>query len=124
MLRVESTEVINRPIEEVWSYISDPRKTPEYSRSAREREILSAGPIGKGTRYRNVDRLLGRRFEYEAEVIEYDAPTRWVGRVVNGPVEAEWQETLEPSQEVLGSPASQRPRDSGGSSGSSRTLSS
>lgn len=95
MLRAEATVVIDRPIEEVWSHVSDPRNELEYSHGAVEREVVTEGPIGKGTRVRGVDRFLGRRIEAEYEVTEIDPPTRLASRTVRGPFDARFTMMLE-----------------------------
>ena len=72
MTNVEVSIVINRPLEEVFVFLSDLRNNLKWRSGMIEAEKTSAGPIGVGTTYRMVNDLFGRRIEGEAEVTEYE----------------------------------------------------
>ncbi|MBI2237455.1 MAG: SRPBCC family protein [Actinobacteria bacterium] len=99
MLRAEATEVIARPIGEVWAYLGDPRNELEWQSSAVEREPVGGGPQEKGSRVRSVDRLIGRKLEFLWEVTEHEPPTRVAYRIIEGPFQGEMHLTLEPVEE-------------------------
>ena len=54
MFKLEVSEVINRPVEEVFAYISNPENDSLWQSDTAETEITSEGPIGVGTTYRDV----------------------------------------------------------------------
>ena len=61
-MRVEESVEINRPVEEVFSYASDPEHFPEWSGIILE--VQNAGPVvlADGERVTTVSKFLGRRF--------------------------------------------------------------
>ncbi len=91
----EASTVIEGPIDRVWEFIDRPENELLWQSAAVEREILTEGPLEKGTRIRQVDRFLGRRLETEWEVVEHHEYVR-MDRTISGPIamEAGWR--LEP----------------------------
>ena len=72
MARVENSVVINRPVEEVFAFMSDVEKAALYESGVEERVLTSEGPMGVGSTGRDISRFLGRRMEYTPEVIGYE----------------------------------------------------
>ncbi len=89
MPKMEVSEIIERPIAEVWAYIEDPRNELEWQSAARERAPLDDSPTGKGTRFRGVDGFLGRKLTFVWEVTEHEPEDCLVIRAAEGPMEAE-----------------------------------
>ncbi len=98
MIKFEITEVVDRPAEEVFAYLTDAEKLPEWQSMVSESRQNSPGPIGVGTRVTNVRNFLGRRIESEAEVTAYESPRRFDLRVVSGPIPFQISHTLEPRE--------------------------
>lgn len=98
MPRVEISEQIDRPVEEVWAYTSNPHNHVQWQSSARDREVITDGPLGKGSRIRGVDQFLGRKMEYVDEITEWEPNRRFSLRQVEGPVPSEMHATLEPAE--------------------------
>jgi polyketide cyclase/dehydrase/lipid transport protein len=71
MTNFESSIVINRPLVEVFAFLSDLENNLKWRTGMIEAKKTSAGPIGVGTTYRMSNNLFGRRVEGEAVVIEY-----------------------------------------------------
>ncbi len=95
MIRFEITEMVDRPAEEVFAYLTDAEKLPEWQSMVSESRQVSPGPMGVGARVTNVRNFLGRRIESEAEVTAYEPPRRFDLRVVSGPVPFQISHTLE-----------------------------
>jgi uncharacterized protein YndB with AHSA1/START domain len=95
MVKVEASVDIKRPIAEVFAYVTDPTKTPEWSSLTLECTAEGTGPIGVGSRIRTVAKFLGHRAESKAEVTEYDPPRKFALRDVSGPVHLELVRHLE-----------------------------
>ena len=94
-MRVEQHIQINRPLEEVFSYTSDPQNFPEWSAGAIEVHKDAPGPIEEGGRYTVVSKVLGRRFETPYQRITYGL-TSVTDRAVGGPIpDQEWTHTYE-----------------------------
>jgi hypothetical protein len=80
---VETT--IERRPEDVAAYVMDPRHDASWIGALTQVEVLTDGPVGKGTRVRRVARFLGRSIEYVNEIVEYAPPRRLVTRSVKAP---------------------------------------
>jgi len=94
MVHVEERVTINRPIEEVFSYLSDIERQSDWVSSLSESRKTTSGPTSVGTRYHQVVKLLGRRMEIECEITGYEPPTLYAFRGKNGPLHAEMRFTL------------------------------
>jgi uncharacterized protein YndB with AHSA1/START domain len=86
MLRVDHSVVVERPIDEVFAYLTDPETAPEWQGSALEARLEGDGPMRAGSRVIETRKLLGRRMESTMEVVEHEPPRRFVIRVSSGPV--------------------------------------
>jgi uncharacterized membrane protein len=95
MATLEISIVINRPVEEVFAFVSNSENYPKWSSWSREVKITSAGPIGVGTTYRAVVTFLGRRIEGEIECTEYEPNRSYATKSTSGPFPAESRVTFE-----------------------------
>ncbi|MFC7450677.1 SRPBCC family protein [Rhodococcus daqingensis] len=71
---LEQSVLIARPVSEVWDYLANPANWPSWESSMIECTQVTDGPIGLGTRWQGVTRVLGRRIDWVAEFTEVDAP--------------------------------------------------
>lgn len=94
---MEHTVHIDRPPADVFSYLTEVEKVPEWQSSALE--VSAEGEIGAGTRIREIRNFLGRRAESTLEVIEYEPGRRFSLRVVSGPLPFEVRHALTPEGE-------------------------
>jgi len=96
MINVEVNIVINRPIKEVFDFLSNMENNMKWRTSQQEVKKLSEGPIGVGTTYRMVNHILGQQLETEAEVIEYEPNRKYTTRDKSGNLPLEAQRIFEP----------------------------
>ena len=96
MIRFENSVVINRPVEEVFEFVSNFNNDPLWQPAFQEGEITSEGPIGVGTTGRNVIRFLGRTIESTIEMTEYEENRKLGVRTTSGPTPAKVVDTFEP----------------------------
>src|SRR5262249_39266880 len=87
--------VINRPLEDVFAFLSNPENSPKWSSGGSEVKITSTGPIGVGTTYRTVRTVLGRRIESENEFTAYEPNRSYATKSTSGPVPVESQVSFE-----------------------------
>ena len=92
----EVSVVIDRPMGRVWEFLSSTENELLWESSAVERVLLTDGPLGKGSRVRQIDRFLGRRIETEMETLELKDYERR-DRTVKGPFEFEVVWRLDPA---------------------------
>lgn len=86
MLRAEESVVVQRPIDEVFAYFTDPTTLPEWQASALEAQLEGEGPMRAGSRAVETRKFLGRRMESTMEVLEYEPPRRFTIKASSGPV--------------------------------------
>ncbi len=77
MMKFEISVHVNRPVAEVFQYLNDPTKMPEWNATIEE-ATPSETPIKVGTRIRARGRWLGRKIESTVEVVEYEPNKRVV----------------------------------------------
>jgi uncharacterized protein YndB with AHSA1/START domain len=73
-MRIELSEVINRPMEDVFAYLSDPQKHAEWVGPVVSDSNQSEGTTHQGTTFHEEGKLLGRRVGSEWTVTKYDPP--------------------------------------------------
>ena len=95
MAKVEISTVINRPVEEVFAFLSNQDNNPKWQSGAVEVKKTSDGPIGVGTTWRSVGTFLGRRIESEEEITEYEPNRKYTTKSKSGPFPFESRTTFE-----------------------------
>ena len=93
MIEVEHTFEIGRPVEEVFAYLTDVARLPEWQSSAESAEL--EGELAEGARIMEVRTFMGRRATSTLEVTEYDPPRRFSLHVVEGPIQYAVEHALE-----------------------------
>jgi uncharacterized membrane protein len=101
VVRVEESVEINRPVEEVFSYTSNPENFPQWAATVKEVRQDAPGGGGpqnrKGERFTAMQQALGRRFEAPFEVIAYEPNLRYAQKSREGhPVPVTMVFTYEP----------------------------
>jgi uncharacterized protein YndB with AHSA1/START domain len=97
MSRFEIIVDVARPPAEVFAYLTDVSKLPEWQATASEAEV--DGAVGRGTRIRERRHFLGRDLRTELEVTSYEPPERFDVRSRGGPVSFAIRHTLSPTAE-------------------------
>ena len=77
--------VIERELDAVASFASDPDNAPRWYRNIKAVEWRSPGPLRVGSRIAFVAHFLGRRLAYTYEVVELIPTARVVMRTADGP---------------------------------------
>jgi uncharacterized protein YndB with AHSA1/START domain len=85
MADVSFRVTVRRPVEEVFTVLTDPEQTPRWSRSTVEEEWLTPPPHGVGSRRRAVGQAFGRRSANVAEVVAFEPNRSWTLHSVGGP---------------------------------------
>lgn len=86
MATIEASVVINRPIEEVFAFVTDFKKMPLWMSDLVEAKQTSDSPVGVGTTASAVANPLGRRIENTQEVTEYEPNRKFAFKSTSGPV--------------------------------------
>jgi len=92
---VESIEISRRP-EDVFSYVTDPSRLPEWQVSVVSVRREDDGPITVGSRAVVTRHVGGREQAMTAELAELNPPRSWAVRGIDGPVRGNVKGTIEP----------------------------
>jgi ligand-binding SRPBCC domain-containing protein len=97
--RFQRETVIERPVEEVFDFVTDARNEPRYNPRILNVEKKTAGPISRGTRFVLVSKAMGRPLAVEYEITAYERPQRMISRTIRGLplMNVESTETFEPA---------------------------
>ena len=91
---VKESVQIEAPAERVWAVVSeDFKNATRWTSGLDKAEVLTDGPIGKGTRLRYTIRTPAGAQAMEVEHDVYDKPTVTSGRIIKGPVKGTWKYT-------------------------------
>ena len=74
MARTERSVEIPRPPGEVFPWLFEEDKVPQWTTGLEHYERLDSGPLGQGARFRQKLEVSGQRFTVEMEVSEYRPP--------------------------------------------------
>jgi uncharacterized protein YndB with AHSA1/START domain len=96
MATFEINLVINRPIEEVFAFISNPENQPRWRAATLEITRVSSEPLDVGSIVKGRFSFLGRPFEGNLEIIARDPHQSYATRMTEGPFPLEARYTLKP----------------------------
>ena len=86
MTKFEHSVVIQRPLEDVWTYVMEPANDPVWQGPVIEVRRGAGEQMGVGTEIEEVTQFLGRRFEMTYVVTEHEPMRRSAVRTSSGPV--------------------------------------
>ena len=70
-------ESIQAPQRAVWQILTDLQGAPGRIAGIKALEVLTTGPVGKGTRFRETRVMFGKEAVEEMEITHFDAPTTY-----------------------------------------------
>ena len=77
MTEIVVSKHIVAPIEEVFARATNLEQASEVIAGIEKIEMLSEGPVGKGTRFRETRIKFGRKATEEMEIVAFEPPHRW-----------------------------------------------
>lgn len=86
MINIEENIIIHRPIEEVFTYMTDLRNAPEWQSGLLEVRQTTEGLVRIGTTYLAVRRFLGRKMESVMEIVGYEPNSSLTWKTVSSSV--------------------------------------
>jgi uncharacterized protein YndB with AHSA1/START domain len=96
MTALTSTIEIARPPEEVFAYVTDPTRFPEWQVGVVRVHAEGGYRPEVGARFTTTRRIQGTERTSSQEVTEISHPRRWVVRGIDGPIRANATVTVEP----------------------------
>ena len=95
MVTVESSVLINQPIEKVFEFVTTPENDAQWYIGLESRDHTPGEPAGVGSTSMSEIRFLGVGVTVEWEVIGYEAPNMIAVKTTKGPVSVEAGYTFE-----------------------------
>jgi hypothetical protein len=89
MIKLISTTLIQRPIQQVFDFISTAGNDVQWQYGALAASQLTLHPIGLGTLFSSLSHFMGRRLQSKFEVTEYESNKKYGFRSVSGPIQTE-----------------------------------
>lgn len=83
---VDDSIIIDRPREQVWEFATDPENILLTNSNLLEFEQTTDGPMGKGSRFRGVVKVAGKRLEWKTEITGFEPGRRIVYRTVESAI--------------------------------------
>jgi aspartate racemase len=97
MIHLQHSYTVERPIEEAFAFLADPRMELQWNTWMREVRLPPGGDLGEGSTFQAVLRSMGRTVEITARVERYLPPREVTFRVVEGPFVSRMAYTLQPA---------------------------
>ena len=94
-MRVERSEKIDQPVDQVFNYVSTPENDPTWVPASLRHEMLSPPPMRLGSITEEDVWFLGRRMRYAWEITHYEPPSTFALRSISGPIPATIRVLLE-----------------------------
>ena len=95
MIEVESSVLINQPIEKVFEFVTTPENDAQWYIGIESRDHTPGEPAGVGSTSQSEIRFMGVPMTVEWEVIEYEAPKKIKVKTTKGPVSVKAGYTFE-----------------------------
>ncbi len=77
MKPIETSETVHAPIESVFGVVSDIANTATTISGINSIEMLTDGPVGEGTKWRETRTFLGKKATEEMWIVDWHPPTRY-----------------------------------------------
>jgi carbon monoxide dehydrogenase subunit G len=97
MPTITQSVTVNRPVEEVWDFISNFENTTRWSRGVLEARQTSDGPLGIGSALQTVVKAFGRRRTADYLVTEYEPNRAFAFEVTSGSMSSRVRYSVEPA---------------------------
>jgi uncharacterized membrane protein len=86
MVNLEFSALIDRPVHDVFTYLTTLTNLPQWQSMAKEVKPVSTGGFGVGSTFSVTGEMLGRPIEGQLEVTEYEPDAKFGYKGVNGPM--------------------------------------
>lgn len=95
MAKLETTITINRPVEDVFAYVTDLRNNIQWMTGVIAAAMTSPGPVKVGATYKFDIKTMGMTMETTGEVTAYEPPTQYAWKATSGPFPMSGSTTFE-----------------------------
>jgi hypothetical protein len=113
MINLFSTTMIERPVKQVFDFISTARNDVQWQDGALAASQLTLNPIGLGTLFSSLRYFMGRRLQGKFEVTEYELNKKYGFKSLSGPIQTQTLYVFEIHQDSTRVDASLQVKQSG-----------
>lgn len=99
MIRFQTSVRIERPIDEVFAYVSEPENFPRWNSAVRTVRKTSSGEHPVGATYSMTRQLPSGQAENDLEITAYERPREFAIRTLSGPTPFAYRYAFSPSDE-------------------------
>lgn len=93
MINIEKSVVVDKPLDEVFAFVSDGSNTPSWQGGL---EAVEGSTNVVGSQYTEVRKFMGREMRSLLEVTAFAPGSHWAARVIKGPVPYDVSLRVEP----------------------------
>jgi len=86
MIQFEISTLIDRPVQEIYTFLSNPLNLPRWQTMILDVQQISKGPMGPGATFSTRGEMLGRRIEGIGEIVEFEPPLKFGYQASAGPI--------------------------------------
>ncbi len=94
MIDVRASRVVHAPVEEVFEFMADLNKLPQWLEGCRRAWSPSGDPRSLGARVVHEDEFMGQTFEAHFDVVGWEDNRRMVFETVSGPFRGRSEESF------------------------------
>jgi uncharacterized membrane protein len=94
--KIQESIEIQRPVDQVFPYVTDMMNLPKWVSSMQEVEQTSLGPMGVGTTLKGVYKIMGSRMAWTSRVTAYEPNKKWGESISMGGMLSEELLTFDP----------------------------
>ncbi len=87
MISLDLGVLIDRPVKDVFTFVSDPNNMAKWNSAVVSLQQVTPGVVGVGTKFKSVGEALGRRIEGELQVTAYEPDAKCGFRLNAGPMQ-------------------------------------
>ena len=99
MADFQASVIICEPIEEVFAYFADMANAPQYMSKVESIEMVTNGPVGLGTKYKEIRKVRGNLIGAEVEYLIYKENANLKRRSISNGLTVDYEYTFSEIQE-------------------------
>lgn len=80
------TTFINRPVQEVFDFMTNPANFAQWQSGTKSAIWASEGPVGVGSIFNSIGEMMGREMKMDLEITQWSPPTVWGIKGQTGPM--------------------------------------
>jgi carbon monoxide dehydrogenase subunit G len=87
MINLDLSVLIDKPVKDVFAFVTNPNNMSKWNSAIVSLEQITPGPVGMGTKFKNVGEMMGRRVEGEMQVVAFEPDSKYGFQMQAGPMQ-------------------------------------